>query len=147
LFLHSVMKMTSKTVRRIYGLSDLLLAAVYLILFLFVLPSRSLPLTLFLLLISPITALSGIGILNFSRWGQRLALVCSLAMLCFCAVIIFLLVSSAAYLHGIYGGVGAAGAAIGLIAALLSIEVFGLLPALQLAFILREKKLQEGSSS
>jgi hypothetical protein len=55
-------------------------------------------------------------------------------------VLILLLVASAAYLHGIYDGIGQAGAALAILAALLSIEVVGLVPALQLVHLWRRRR-------
>ena len=51
--------------------------------------------------------------------------------------VLLLLIASAAYLHGIYGGVGQAGAAIGILAAALTVELVGLLPVLQLGHLRR----------
>lgn len=72
-----------------------------------------------------------------SRWGHLLATGSCLVMLFACFVLIALILASMAYLHGIYDGVGQAGVAIGAIVILLSIEVVGLLPALQIAHLRR----------
>jgi hypothetical protein len=73
----------------------------------------------------------------WGRWGRRLAVISSVVMLLACLALITLLAASAAYLHGIYDGIGQAGVAISLLAILLSVELLGLLPALQLAHIRR----------
>jgi nitrate/nitrite transporter NarK len=54
--------------------------------------------------------------------------------------LILLLLASAAYMHGIYGGIGQAGSAISILAALLVIEVVGLVPALQLVHLWRRRR-------
>jgi hypothetical protein len=126
-----------------YAILDFLLSGVYAFLFLHLVPSRETSFTAITLILSVILFAGGIGMLIRNRWAERLAIVASLIMILFCAVVIILLISSAAYLHGIYGGVGEAGAAIAIVAALLAIEVFGLVPGLQLAFLLRQKRAQQ----
>jgi hypothetical protein len=87
-------------------------------------------------------AAGGVGLLLGSGWGRRVAAVASLVWLAACGLLILLLLSSAAYLHGIYDGIGQAGAAIALLAAALSIELVGLLPALQLAHLRRLRRAE-----
>ena len=53
-------------------------------------------------------------------------------MLVSCATLIGLLICSAAFLHGIYGGVGQVGVALAIIAALLCFQFLGLVPLIQL---------------
>jgi hypothetical protein len=123
--------------RFVYALVDLLLAALYLLLFLKVVPARSALFTGVAVVLSLVTAAGGVGMIVFSRWGRLLATICSVVLLAACALLILLLVASAAYLHGIYDGIGEAGVAFALLAAALSVEVVGLAPALQLAYLRR----------
>lgn len=122
----------------VYGVLDLLLAALYLVVVFRLAPSRSGGFTAVATAVSAVLAAGGVGMLSGRAWGRRLALVACLAMLLSCALLVLLLILSAAYLHGIYDGVGEAGAAIGVLAALLAIEVVGLVPGLQLAHLLRQ---------
>jgi hypothetical protein len=120
-----------------YGIADLALAALYLLLFLKLVPARSTAITLIATTLALVTAAGGVGMFLFTVWGRRIAAICASVMLLACAVLILLLVASAAYLHGIYDGIGEAGVAFALLAAALSIELVGLVPALQLAYLRR----------
>jgi hypothetical protein len=123
-----------------YGVFDLLSALLYLYVFLILTPSRKASFTVIVIGVVGFWAAAGIGMISGGRWGRRLARLGCYVMLAACAVLVLLLVGSAAYLHGIYDGVGQAGAAIALIVAALAIEAVGLLPALQLAHLRRISK-------
>lgn len=121
----------------VYGALDLLAAASYAYVILALAPSRSPLVTGVFLAVSALLAAGGVGMLSRRRAGLRLAALAGGVMLAACAVLLLLLVSSAAYLHGIYGGVGQAGSVIALLVAAVVFEAVGLLPALQLAYIRR----------
>jgi len=121
----------------VYGVLDLLVAGLYVYIFVALVPSRSALFTSIVMGLCALLAAGGIGLISGASWGRKVAAVASVAWLMACAVLIVLLVSSAAYLHGIYDGVGQAGAAIGLLMACLAFELVALLPALQLAHIRR----------
>ena len=127
----------------IYGILDFLVAGLYSYLFIAVVPSRSSAFTALALGLCALLAAGGAGLISRKPWGRKLAVVASSVWMLACALLIVLLITSAAYLHGIYDGVGQAGAAIGLLVAALSIELVGLLPALQLAHIWRTRPGQE----
>ncbi len=129
-----------------YGLSSLLLAGLYAYVLLALVPSRSAAINAALLGLCGVMAAGGVGMLVPRRWARGLALASSLVLLLGCGVLILLLLASAAYLHGIYGGVGQAGSAMALILAALLVEALGLLPALQLALLLRWRR-QERSAA
>jgi hypothetical protein len=124
----------------IYGVVDLLLAGLYLVLFLRVVPARSMTITIVAVAVSAVLAAGGVGMLTFSPLGRRIAAISSVIMLVACAALIALLLLSVAYLHGIYDGIGEAGVAIGLLAAALAVEVVGLVPGLQLAYLRRRRR-------
>jgi len=134
------MQGSSKAVSITYGVLDLLLAAVYLLILFRLAPSRSSAINAVGLGLSTVLALGGVGMLSGRAWGRRLAFVACLAMVLTCVAVIVLLLLSAAYLHGIYDGVGEAGVLIAILAALLAIEVLGLVPGLQLAHLLRGRR-------
>jgi hypothetical protein len=126
----------------VYGVLDLLLAALYLFIFFRLVPSRSGTFGAIVVAVSLFLGLGGIGMISGRPWGRRAAFTACLIMLLACAALIVLLLLSAAYLHGIYDGIGEAGVAAALISALLSIEVVGLIPGLQLAHLLRTRRAQ-----
>jgi hypothetical protein len=121
----------------LYGLLDLLLAAAYLYLILALAPSRSATIQTVAVGASLLWAAGGVGMISRTSFGRRIALVASLSLIVVFLLLLILLVSSAAYLHGIYDGIGQAGVVIALLAALLSFEVVGLVPALQLVHLRR----------
>jgi hypothetical protein len=123
-----------------FGIVDLALAVLYAFLILRVIPSRSVTFTGVALAASALLAVGGVGMLVQSRLGLVLAAVAAAAMVAATFALVLLLVASAAYLHGIYDGIGQAGAAIAIVAALLVIEVVGLVPALQLVHLWRRRR-------
>ncbi len=120
-----------------YGIADLAAAALYLYIFVFLVPARSSALTALAIGLSGIMAAGGVGMLLNSSKGRMVAGVSSVVMLLACLALIVALAASAAFLHGIYNGIGQAGVAIAALCAALSVEVVGLLPALQLAYLRR----------
>ena len=131
----------------VYGVLDLLLAAIYLYVFLRLVPSRSGTFTAVAVGVSLVLAGGGVGMLAGRPWGRRLAFVASLVMLAACFALVTLLVASAAYLHGIYDGIGEAGSVISILIALVAIEVVGLVPGLQLAHLLRLRRASREAST
>lgn len=125
--------------RWVYAFLDVLLAALYLLLFLKLVPSRSSVFTAVAIGVSTLLVAGGAGLVTGSRWGRALAATSSIVMLVACFTLILLLAWSAAYLHGIYDGIGEAGVAFSILAALLAVEVVGLVPALQLAHLWRTR--------
>jgi len=120
----------------VYGTLDLILAAIYIFLFLYLIPARGGYGVLMACVLGIPAAAAAVGMFaSSSPWGRKLALLSSIWLIMACLLIIALLISSAAYLHGIYGGVGQAGSALAVIIALLTIEVVGLVPALQVALL------------
>jgi FtsH-binding integral membrane protein len=125
--------------RLVYGVLDLVLAAFYLYVFLALVPSRDPVFTALAVVFSAIMAAGGVGMLFMKRKGRLVATVSAGLMLGVCALLIAGLLSSMAYLHGIYGGVGQAGVALGGVAVALTFQFVGLVPALQLAFLWRTR--------
>jgi membrane-associated HD superfamily phosphohydrolase len=124
----------------VFGALDILAALFYIVLFTWIVPSRSSAFTVLVWAVSLLLAAGGVGLILGSGWGRRLAFIASVTFVVICVLLLLLLLSSVAYLHGIYDGVGQAGAAIGLLAAALTIELVGLLPLLQLGHLRRLKR-------
>lgn len=129
--------------RLAFGVIDFALAALYAYLVFYLVPSRSPVFTWAACGFIGVVLAGGVGMLVPGRWGRVVASGAAVVMLLVCVTLLLLLVSSAAYLHGIYGGVGQAGAAIGLVAAALTVEVVGLVPALKLAYLWRTRGLSQ----
>jgi hypothetical protein len=83
-------------------------------------------------------AATAVGLLLRTRWGRLLGLGTSVALLVCAFVSIALLVTSAAYLRGIFGGFGEGAALMCLVAVALVVEFMVLLPAFQVRFLLRD---------
>jgi hypothetical protein len=116
---------------------DLLFAGLWAWLGFVVAPSRASAFSVTLGVLCGLHVLAGVGLLFESKWGRRLGVVAAGAGILFAAVVLVLLVASAAYLDGVYGALGKGMAVLGLVAAALVIEVFALLPLFQLRFLLR----------
>jgi hypothetical protein len=123
-----------------FGIVDLALAVLYAFLVLRVIPSRSSTFTGVALSASTLLAAGGVGMMVQSRLGLVVAAIAASSMVAATFGLILLLLASAAYMHGIYGGIGQAGSAISILAALLVIEVVGLVPALQLVHLWRRRR-------
>lgn len=122
---------------RWHGLADLLFATLYGWLGFVVVPGRSLAWNLALGGVTALLATAGAALFFRRRWALPLAVVAQAVLLACCAVVVLLLVASAAYLHGIYGSIGRGMALVGAVAVALVVELCGLLPIVQLRFLLR----------
>ncbi len=131
----------------IYAGLDLLLAGLYLLVFFHLAPSREPAFTAVVVALCALLAAGGLGMLT-PRWGlgRKISAAACVVMLTACVALITLLLFSAAYLHGIYNGIGEAGAAIALLVAAVAIEAVGLIPGLQLAYLLRRRREERASA-
>lgn len=120
----------------IYGALDLLFAGVYAALFALVVPHRATGYALLLWSLVAVIAMVGVATLSRRRLGWLLACVgCSLQLV-LTAVLLGLLVISAAFLSGVYGALGQGAAVLAMVFAALVIQLVGLLPAFQLKYLL-----------
>lgn len=122
---------------RLHGLANLLFAALYAWLGFVVVPGRALGWNLALGGVTALLASAGGALLFRRRWGWALAVAAQATLLVCCATVVLLLVASAAYLRGIYGALGEGMALVGAAVAALVVELCGLLPLVQLRFLLR----------
>lgn len=120
----------------IYGGLNILFAVAYAVILSSVLHTRHA--TGKILLWSLVVAMVGLaaGTLSRHRIGRRVAIGCAIALLAATALLLAGLVSSAAFLSGVYGAFGKAASTFTLIAAALIIEAVGLLPAFQLKYLM-----------
>lgn len=122
----------------LHAVGHLLLAAAYVGVVFVLVPARSPWIRAGAVLAAAVALTTAVGLLRGGQRGRRWASIGALLELAFCALVIALLLASAAYLHGIYGGIGEAGVAIALVAAALAVELLGLLPALTLTHLRRQ---------
>ena len=90
------------------------------------------------LALAALLAATAVGLLLRARWGRLLGLGTSVALLACGLVSVALLVASAAYLRGIFGGFGEGAAFLCVVAIALVVEFMILLPAFQVRFLLRD---------
>lgn len=121
----------------LYGVLDIVFAIAYLYIGTVVVPSRSLAVNLLVYALVGILLASGVALILRKKWSRYVGIAAAGFGLAVTVFIITALVLSSAYLKGVYGGFGKGAATICLLAAALSVEVFGLLPAFQLRFLLR----------
>ncbi len=119
----------------IYAGFDFAFAAVYVFLANAVAPTRHGSGKLLLWTIIGSVALMGLGMLIRGRWGWRAAAAASGLLLLLEVVVLVALLMSAAFLAGVYGAFGRGASMMTMLAAVLTIQVIALLPALQLKYL------------
>lgn len=120
----------------IYAGLDFLFGVIYAVVFSQLLPAyRTGPALLCWALVAVVAAM-GAGMLLRGKWGWRIAVGACGTLLLLEVVLLVLMVSAAAYLAGVYGSFGRGGAGMTVLAALVTIEVIALLPALQLKYLM-----------
>jgi hypothetical protein len=130
----------------IYGVLDAAMLALYLYLILFAAKNRNPWAQSIMLMIPAFTVMMGVGTLagalsriaapGLAKVGWWLAILGAAGMLIFMVIVLALLLSSAAFLSGVYGAFGK-GAAAGIMGAMaLIFELVGILPTLQAKFLM-----------
>lgn len=87
-------------------------------------------------IVAGVAVLAAVGTFARREWGWWMALASCGALLVCATVLLVLLAMSAAYLHGVYGAFGKGAATMALIAMSLVVELYVLLPAFQLRYLL-----------
>ena len=119
-----------------FAATDLILAAVYAIVLLVVAPSRHVGGQLITagLVAAPVAMAAG------TLWrrpaGWRVAALACAALLALAAAVVVLLAISAGFLAGVYGDFGRGAAALSAVVMALVVELVGIVPALQLRYLL-----------
>lgn len=80
--------------------------------------------------------LAGAGMVVRNRWGWRVAVAGCGVLLLVTVLLLVLVLLSASFLAGVYGSMGRGAALMALLAGALIVELCGILPALQLKFLM-----------
>ncbi len=120
----------------IYAGFDALSAIVWALLVATKMPNRHGWATLLLWGMVAMPVVMGAAMLVRRRWGWRAGAIACAALLVAWLVLVVVLLMTASFLSGVYGGFGQAAAMGSALAALLSLEVIALLPALQLKYLM-----------
>src|SRR5215468_5405016 len=122
--------------RWIYGGLDLAFAITYGVLLVFVMPNR-LPLASLHLWTLPIfTAAAGVGMLVGGRIGWWIAVAGGSAVLLSIFGLILRILISAAFLSGVYGAFGKGAVVFAIVLVALVVELVGLLPIIQVKYLM-----------
>jgi hypothetical protein len=120
----------------IYAGFDFSMAAVYAVVLFGVVPGRHAWVQALSALLVGAAALMGASMVIRRTWSWWLGVSACVALLLLAALFLVLTVTSAAFLFGVYGSFGQAGAMLALVAAALIVELVALLPAFQLKFLM-----------
>jgi hypothetical protein len=122
--------------RWIYGGLDIAFAAVYAYVLATVIPNRLALASFHMWTIPVLTALMGTGMLIGGRLGWWSAIVCGSLMLLSVFLLIVRIVISAAFLSGVYGAFGKGAVVFAFVLVALVVEVVGLLPIVQVKYLM-----------
>ena len=120
----------------VYGVLDALFATTYIVLFFSVVPTRHAGGQWLLGALTGALAITAGSMLVRHPWGWRVAVGGCVGLLVGTVVLLVLILWSSAVLAGVYGAFGRAAATLSLVFAALAIELVGLLPALQLKYLM-----------
>jgi hypothetical protein len=124
---------------RLYGALDVMFAAIYVVVGVWIVPSRSAAWNVCVLGAAALLAAAGVGLLVRARWGRAVAFAACGVLLAVAAVALIGLVASSAYLWGVYGALGRGFAIVAIAVAALVVQMFALLPLFQLRFLLKNR--------
>jgi hypothetical protein len=123
------------TLRRVFGVLNLVAALLTLLGVFQGLPARWLPVDLAAGVVALLLLAAGAGLVSNARWGEQVARVASMVTLAAGLVLFALLAFTASYLSGIYGPVGRGGALILVLVAALTLPYLVAFPASQLLWL------------
>ncbi|MGE0871759.1 MAG: hypothetical protein AB7P03_24595 [Kofleriaceae bacterium] len=122
--------------RWIYGGLDLVFAGAAAFVLLAVMPNRMLSAQLHVWSFPVLALVMAAGTLAGNRAGRQVALIAGSAMLASTILVILRLLTSAAFLTGVYGAFGTTAATSSLLAIALIIELVALLPIVQVKYLM-----------
>jgi hypothetical protein len=120
----------------IYAGFDFGFAILYAVVFTSVIPNRHAWAQVLLYGLPVLAVAMGVAMLVRGAWGWRIAAGCCGLMLGLTVVLLALLLTSAAFLAGVYGAFGLAASMLALVGAALVVELVALLPAFQLKYLM-----------
>ena len=119
-----------------YAALDYIMAGLYAVVFFGLIPNRHGWVQVLAALLVAAPAAMGFAMLLRRRWSWWVGVVGCTALLVLALVFFTLTLISAAFLAGVYGSFGRAGAALALLGAALIVQLIVLLPAFQLKFLM-----------
>ncbi|MGE0548223.1 MAG: hypothetical protein AB7O24_20835 [Kofleriaceae bacterium] len=122
--------------RWIYGGLDVVFAAGFAVVLVAVVPNRMFSAQIHLWSFPVLTVVMGAGTLAGNRAGWRIAVAAGSLVIASTIGVIIRLLTSAAFLSGVYGSFGTAAAMSSLLAVALIVELVALLPIVQLKYLM-----------
>jgi hypothetical protein len=116
----------------VFGVTDLVTAALVFFGVFVALPSRFWPVDVAGGTVALLEVVSGVGLLAGARWGRRVAAACAILVLGLGLALITVLGLTASWLSGVYGAVGTGGALILVLVAALALPYLVVLPVTKL---------------
>jgi hypothetical protein len=120
----------------IYAGLDFAMAVLYAVTLFGVVPARHGWVQALSALLVGAAALMGVSMLIRRTWSWWVGVAACTALLALAVTFLVLTVASAAFLSGVYGSFGRAGALLALVSAAVMVELVALLPAFQLKFLM-----------
>ncbi len=127
--------MLSRRAALVFGIADLLTAAVVGLGVFVALPSRWWPVDSAAVVLTTLQLAGGIGLVARTTWADRAARVASAVALAMGLFVVTVLAVTASWLSGIYGPVGTGGAIILALVAVMVLPYLVVLPAVQLVWL------------
>jgi hypothetical protein len=127
--------MLSRRAALVFGIADLVTAAVLVIGVFVGLPSRWAPVDATALVLTGAQLAAGIGLLAGKSWAPRVARAASALALALGLALITVLAVTASWLSGVYGPVGAGGAVVLVLVAALALPYLVVMPVVQLVWL------------
>ena len=127
--------MLSRRAALVFGIADLVTAAVLVIGVFVGLPSRWAPVDATAIVLTGAQVAAGIGLLAGKSWAPRVARAASALALALGLAIITVLAVTASWLSGVYGPVGAGGAVVLVLVAALALPYLVVMPVVQLVWL------------
>jgi hypothetical protein len=127
--------MLSRRAALVFGIADLVTAAVLVIGVFVGLPSRWAPVDATAILLTGAQVAAGVGLLASKSWAPRVARVASALALALGLALITVVAVTASWLSGVYGPVGAGGAVVLVLVAALALPYLVVMPVVQLVWL------------
>jgi len=127
--------MLSRRAALVFGIADLVTAAVLVIGVFVGLPSRWAPVDATAIVLTGAQVAAGIGLLAGKSWAPRVARAASALALALGLALITVLAVTASWLSGVYGPVGAGGAVVLVLVAALALPYLVVMPVVQLVWL------------